>query len=115
MSGSVGGQGKRSGPKDRTAPLAYPITSCSSPPRRSTKSAAPTGTSSARSAIRRPTKRFKDSRWSLLKKPEKLTDEQPTTLARIKAAGGEVWRAYERKEAVRGIFEPGLSSRTSRC
>jgi transposase len=54
-------------------------------------------------------RRFKDSRWSLLKKPEKLTDEQAATLARIKAAGGEVWRAYELKEAVRGIFEPGLS------
>ena len=54
-------------------------------------------------------KRFKDSRWSLLKKPEKLTDEQATTLARIKTAGGEVWRAYTLKEAVRGIFEPGLN------
>ena len=54
-------------------------------------------------------KRFKDARWSLLKKPDKLTDKQATTLARIKAAGGEVWRAYTLKEAVRGIFEPGLS------
>jgi transposase len=54
-------------------------------------------------------KRFKDARWSLLKKPDKLTDTQATTLARIKAAGGEVWRAYTLKEAVRGIFEPGLS------
>jgi transposase len=54
-------------------------------------------------------KRFKDSRWSLLKAPEKLTDEQAATLARIKAAGGEVWRAYTLKEAVRGIFEAGLS------
>lgn len=54
-------------------------------------------------------KRFKDSRWSLLKRPEKLTDQQAATLARIKAAGGEVWRAYELKEAVRGIFEAGLS------
>jgi len=53
-------------------------------------------------------KRFKDSRWSLLKKPEKLNDEQAATLARIKAAGGEVWRAYELKEAVRGIFQAGL-------
>jgi Transposase len=34
-------------------------------------------------------KRFKDARWSLLKKPEKLTDKQATTLARLKAAGGE--------------------------
>jgi transposase len=54
-------------------------------------------------------KRFKDSRWCLLKRPEKLSDEQAATLARIKAAGGEVWRAYELKEAARGIFEPGLS------
>ena len=53
-------------------------------------------------------KRFKDARWSLLKKPEKLTDTQAATLARLKAAGGEVWRAYSLKEAVRGIFEPGL-------
>ena len=28
---------------------------------------------------------------------------------RIKAAGGEVWRAYTLKEAVRGIFQAGLS------
>ena len=53
-------------------------------------------------------RRFKDARWSLLKKPEKLTDQQATTLARIRAAGGEVWRAYELKEAARGIFAPGL-------
>ena len=54
-------------------------------------------------------KRFKDARWCLLKTPDKLTDKQAATLARIKAAGGEVWRAYTLKEAVRGIFEPGLS------
>lgn len=54
-------------------------------------------------------KRFKDARWCLLKKPEKLTDKQALTLARIRAAGGEAWRAYELKEAVRGIFAPGLS------
>ena len=54
-------------------------------------------------------KRFKDARWALLKAPAKLTDQQATTLARLKAAGGEVWRAYTLKEAARGIFEPGLS------
>jgi len=54
-------------------------------------------------------KRFKDARWALLKRPEKLTDKQAATLARLKTAGGEVWRAYTLKEAVRGIFEPGLS------
>ena len=53
-------------------------------------------------------KRFKDARWSLLKRPEKLTDTQAATLARLRAAGGEVWRAYELKEAARGIFAPGL-------
>jgi len=54
-------------------------------------------------------KRFKDARWSLLKAPANLTDKQAVTLRRIKAAGGEVWRAYTLKEAVRGIFAPGLA------
>lgn len=54
-------------------------------------------------------KRFKDARWSLLKAPTNLTDKQALTLRRIKAAGGEVWRAYTLKEAVRGIFAPGLT------
>ena len=62
-----------------------------------------------RSGDRQAAKRFKDARWCLLKRPEKLTDQQTATLARIRAAGGEVWRAYELKEAVRGIFQPGLS------
>jgi transposase len=43
-------------------------------------------------------KRFKDARWSLLKKPEKLTDTQASTLSRLKSAGGQVWRAYTLKE-----------------
>jgi len=54
-------------------------------------------------------KRFKDARWSLLKAPENLTEKQAATLRRLKAAGGEVWRAYALKETVRGIFEPGLA------
>ena len=54
-------------------------------------------------------KRFKDARWSLLKKPENLTDKQALTLRRLKAAGGEVWRAYTLKEAARAIFQPGLT------
>ena len=78
----------------------------SSTTRRLTRSATATGTSSARRR-QEAAKRFKDARWCLLKKPEKLTDEQAATLARIKAAGGEVWRAYTLKEAVRGIFEAG--------
>ena len=54
-------------------------------------------------------KRFKDARWSLLKAPAKLTDTQAATLTRLKAAGGEVWRAYTLKEATRAIFAPGLT------
>jgi transposase len=54
-------------------------------------------------------KRFKDARWSLLKAPKNLTDNQALTLKRLKAAGGEVWRGYTLKEAVRAIFEHGLT------
>ena len=54
-------------------------------------------------------KRFKDARWSLLKAPANLTDSQAVTLRRIKAAGGEVWRAYTLKEATRAIFAPDLT------
>ena len=46
-------------------------------------------------------KRFKDARWCLLQRPEKLSDQQAATLARIRAAGGEAWRAYELEETVR--------------
>lgn len=54
-------------------------------------------------------KRFKDARWALLKRPENLTDKQAQTLNTLKAAGGKVARAYTLKEALRGIFAPGLS------
>lgn len=54
-------------------------------------------------------KRFKDARWALLKRPENLTGRQAQTLKALKAAGGKVARAYELKEALRGIFAPGLS------
>jgi transposase len=53
-------------------------------------------------------RRFKDARWALLKRPENLTDKQAITLRALKAAGGKVARAYELKEALRGIFAPGL-------
>lgn len=54
-------------------------------------------------------KRFKDARWALLKRPENLTDNQALTLRALKSAGGKVARAYELKEALRGIFAPGLT------
>jgi len=54
-------------------------------------------------------RRFKDARWSLLKAPANLSDKQAQTLRRIKNAGGEVWRAYTLKEALRAIFAPSLT------
>jgi transposase len=54
-------------------------------------------------------RRFKDARWSLLKAPPNLNDRQAETLRRLKRAGGEVWRAYTLKEALRAIFAPGLT------
>jgi len=54
-------------------------------------------------------RRFKDARWALLKRPENLTDRQAVTLAALKAAGGKVARGYELKEALRCIFNAGLS------
>ena len=62
-----------------------------------------------RSGDQQAARRFKDARWSLLKAPPNLSDEQSATLRRLKAAGGEVWRAYTLKEALRGIFTPGLT------
>jgi len=53
-------------------------------------------------------KRFKDARWALLKNPENLTDRQAATHRELRRAGGAVWRGYELKEAVRGIFASGL-------
>lgn len=52
---------------------------------------------------------FKDARWSLLKAPQNLTGDQAATLRRLKHAGGEVWRAYTLKEALRAIFAPSLT------
>ena len=54
-------------------------------------------------------KAFKDVRWSLLKNPEDLTDQQASTLAALQTAGGKVPRAWAHKETVREIFKPGLS------
>jgi transposase len=72
-------------------------------------------------------KQFKNSRWSLLKNPADLTDQQAATLAAIRSGGGKTARAWAMKEMVRAIFAPGLTveavselldrllSRLSRC
>ena len=54
-------------------------------------------------------KQFKHDRWALLKNPGDLTDRQAATLAAIRAAGGNVARAWAMKEMVRAIFAAGLT------
>ncbi|MCA1679841.1 MAG: transposase [Actinobacteria bacterium] len=58
----------------------------------------------------RTAKRFKDARWALLKNPNDHTSKQAATLRKLRRAGGDVWRAYTLKEALRAIFAPGLTS-----
>jgi len=53
-------------------------------------------------------KRFFGARWALLKNPGDLTDDQAVTLRRLKRAGGQVWRAYTLKEALRAVFAGDL-------
>jgi transposase len=54
-------------------------------------------------------RRFKGARWALLKNPGDLTDDQAVTLRRLKRRGGDLWRAYALKEALRAIFAGDLS------
>ncbi len=54
-------------------------------------------------------RRFRGARWALLKNPGDLTDDQATTLRKLKRKGGELWRAYALKEALRAIFAGDLN------
>jgi transposase len=54
-------------------------------------------------------RRFKGARWCLLKNPGDLTDDQAVTLRKIKRRGGDLWRAYALKEALRAIFADDLA------
>jgi transposase len=54
-------------------------------------------------------RRFKGARWCLLKNPGDLTDDQSATLRRLKRRGGDLWRAYALKEALRAIFAGDLA------
>ena len=60
------------------------------------------------SATPNDARRFKGARWALLKRPEDLTERQHDALLALKRAGGAVWRAYQLKEALRGLFDPEL-------
>lgn len=53
-------------------------------------------------------KKFKGARWALLKNPSDLTDEQAATLRKLKRRGGDLWRAYALKEALRAVFAGDL-------
>ena len=55
-------------------------------------------------------KKFKGARWALLKRPENLTEEQSSTLRKLRRRGGDLWRAYSLKEAFREIFAGDLDS-----
>lgn len=53
--------------------------------------------------------RFKGARWALLKNPDDLSDDQAVTLRKLKRRGGDLWRAYALKEALRAIFTGDLA------
>lgn len=52
--------------------------------------------------------RFKGARWALLKNPTDLNDDQAATLRKLKRRGGDLWRAYALKEALRAVFSGDL-------
>lgn len=53
-------------------------------------------------------KRFKGARWALLKNPGDLNDDQAATLRKLRRRGGDLWRAYILKEALRAVFAGDL-------
>lgn len=55
-------------------------------------------------------KKFKGARWALLKNPNKHTDAQAAQLRKIRRRGGDVWRAYTLKEALREVFNGDLTT-----
>jgi transposase len=55
-------------------------------------------------------KKFKGTRWALLKNPIDLTEDQSGTLREIKRSGGALWRAYQLKESLRAVFAGDLDS-----
>src|SRR5664279_2206066 len=54
-------------------------------------------------------RRFRGARWALMKNPSDLTDDQAGTLRKIRRRGGDLWRAYTLKEALRAVFAGDLT------
>ena len=48
---------------------------------------------------------IKNTRWALLKNPDRLSTDQRTTLAGIQATNGPLYRAYLLKEQLRAVFQ----------
>ena len=55
-------------------------------------------------------RKYKGARWALLKNPEDLTGRQTATLNQIKRNGGQMWRAYQLKEALRAVFSHDVTT-----
>lgn len=54
-------------------------------------------------------KKFKGTRWVLLKNPQNLTEKQQLTLAGLERTGGLLWDAYQLKESLREVFAGDLN------
>lgn len=54
-------------------------------------------------------KKFKGTRWVLLKNPEDLTEKQQATLEGLRHTGGLLWDAYQLKESLREVFAGDLN------
>ncbi len=54
-------------------------------------------------------KKFKGTRWVLLKNPQNLTEKQHVTLAGLERTGGLLWDAYQLKESLREVFAGDLN------
>jgi transposase len=54
-------------------------------------------------------RKFKGTRWVLLKNPQDLTEKQQATLAGLERAGGLLWDAYRLKESLREVFAGDLN------
>lgn len=52
-------------------------------------------------------RQIKHTRWALLKRPERLSEEQQATLILVRRHNDRLWRGYEIKELVRAIYGEG--------
>ena len=86
-----------------------PRADLTSPSRRWRRSAARPGRNYADCPTRTRPAGSRAPRWALLKNPGDLSDEQAVTLRKLKRQGGQLWRAYALKEALRAVFAGDLS------